>query len=360
MMRDTRHSKPAGEIDKKSVPRQVSIEHVAEAADVSIATVSRVLNNPDLVAADTAARVQRAIDRLGYRPNLFAKGLITRRSHVLGIALPDIYGEFYSEVLRGADAEARARGYHLLVTSEASIGAVNSTGNGAVLAFGIIDGLAVMVTEPNRVLRDQIARAKQPVVMLDAEDNDLGLDSILVDNEIGAREATEHLLTSVPPDACYFVGGPRENFDTADRAAAFTRALSRAGHTARPDQVSFGQYSVAWGEKWFRDRHRTHRLAGAGLLAGNDEIAYGLMTAALDTGLSIPADLRLIGFDDTRLASVVRPSLTTVRMPSAEVGAAAIRALIARIENPGTPPVRIRLPSKLIIRQSSVVPPASR
>src|SRR6184192_3039488 len=98
-------------------PQAVSIEDVARVAGVSIATVSRVQNNPKLVAAPTAERVRRAIKQLGFRPNPFARGLMTRRSRVLGIALPDVHGEFYSELLRGADAAARRRGYHLLVSS---------------------------------------------------------------------------------------------------------------------------------------------------------------------------------------------------------------------------------------------------
>ncbi|MBC7833787.1 MAG: LacI family DNA-binding transcriptional regulator, partial [Phycisphaerales bacterium] len=98
--------------------RHASIQDVAKAAGVSTATVSRVVNNPSLVAADTAARVQRVITDLGYRPNIFAQGLTTRRSHLLGIALPDLHGEFYSELLRGADNEAHRWGYHLIVRSE--------------------------------------------------------------------------------------------------------------------------------------------------------------------------------------------------------------------------------------------------
>ncbi len=330
----------------------VSIEDVAEAAGVSTATVSRVLNNPALVAATTAARVQETIQKLGYKPNIFAKGLMTRRSRVLGIALPDISGEFYSELLRGADGEARNLGYHLLVSSEPQIHPADNRSNGSSLAFGLIDGLAVMITEPNEALLRYAMDASVPLVVLDAEIEGTGVDTIQVDNAVGTREATRHLLESVPPDRCYFVGGPRENFDTVARNTAFADMLKQAGHAIRPDQSAFDEYSVLWGERWAKEHLSPARTAPIGILCGNDEVAYGIMRTALDMGLDVPGHVRLIGFDDSRLASVVRPALTSVRMPAAEVGAAAITALVRRIDDPIAPPLKQRLASKLVIRQS--------
>src|SRR6185295_12415955 len=127
--------------------RPVSIDDVAVAADVSTATVSRILNSPNLVAPATAARVLRVIEKLGYTPNRFAQSLMTRRSRVLGVMLPDIYGEFYLELLRGANAQAHRRRYNLLIAADAhdTGGAEPSAG----ASFGLIDGLAVMLTEPN-------------------------------------------------------------------------------------------------------------------------------------------------------------------------------------------------------------------
>jgi len=330
----------------------VSIEDVAEAAGVSTATVSRVLNNPALVAVTTAARVQETIQRLGYKPNIFAKGLMTRRSRVLGIALPDLSGEFYSELLRGADGEARNLGYHMLVSSEPRIHPSDNRPNGSSLAFGLIDGLAVMITEPNEALLRSALDASVPLVVLDAEIEGVAADTIQVDNAMGTREATLHLLESVAPDRCYFVGGPRENFDSIARNTSFADTLREAGHVIRPDQSAFDEYSVLWGERWAKGHLDAARRAPIGILCGNDEVAYGVMRTALEMGLDVPGDVRLIGFDDSRLASVVRPALTSVRMPAAEVGAAAITALVRRIEDPEAPPLRKRLASKLVVRQS--------
>jgi LacI family transcriptional regulator len=337
-----------------SAHRPSSIQDVASAAGVSTATVSRVLNNADLVAPATAAKVQEAIRRLGYKPNPFAQGLMTRKSHVLGIALPDIHGEFYSELLRGADAEARRLGYHMLVSSEAHSRAEQErTGS---LAFGFIDGLAVMIAEPNDDLWREARDSSLPLVVLDSDQRERGFDSVVVDNSTGTREATEHLLAFVKPERCFFVGGPKENFDTQQRGAAFQETLARAHWTARPDQIVHGRYSLAWGQMWGAEMTRTDKLKGAGVLAGNDEIALGILHMAQESGLRIPEELRIIGFDDTRLASLVRPALSTVRVPLAEVGAAAIRALVERIDEPDRAPRTVSLATKLIIRESSAAP----
>ncbi len=320
-------------------------------AGVSTATVSRVVNNAGLVAPHTAAKVHDAIKHLGYRPNRFAQGLMTSKSHVLGIALPDIHGEFYSELLRGADAEARRLGYHLLVSSEAPTRAEQERAGS--LAFGLVDGLAVMLAEPNEALWREAKSAAIPLVVIDADLRDKGFDSVVVDNATGTREATTHLLTSVAPGRCYFVGGPKENFDTQQRAAAFKESLHKAGATDSAEHIVHGTYSVAWGQQWAAGMGR--RLKGTGVLAGNDEIALGVMHAAHELGLSAPSDLRVVGFDDTRLASLVRPTLSTVRVPLAEVGSAAIRALAERIDEPDRAPRTVSLATKLIARQSSDV-----
>jgi LacI family transcriptional regulator len=330
-----------------------SIQDVADAAKVSIATVSRVLNNPEVVSEVTAAKVREAIAKLGYVPNPFAQGLITRASRVLCFALPDMFGEFYSELIRGADAQAHQLGYHLLVSSEAR-GTPNSPQQAkSGLGLGLADGLAVMITEPGALAWQSTGDRSTPVVLIDVEVNQPGVDCVLVDNAVGTTQAVEHLLQNVKPDRLFFVGGPAENFDTRARADAFTAALVRCGHTPRPDQISFGRYDLAWGSDWFSKHLNPQYRTGLGVLAANDEIALGVLHAAEDANLSVPGDIKLVGFDDTRLASLVRPKLSSVRVPLTEVGAAAISLLAERIEDPDRETRRIRLDTTLVVRESS-------
>jgi LacI family transcriptional regulator len=328
-----------------------SIQDVAREAKVSIATVSRVVNQPTLVTEETASRVREAIKKLGYVPNAYAQGLSGRGGKVLGIVLPDIFGEFYSELLRGADGEARRLGYHLLVSSDAhDHGHPTRNEN---LAFGLIDGLALMMTEPNVELWRETLDAALPTVVLDAEVNEPGVDSVSVDNTEGTREATEHLLSTTPPDRCFFVGGPKENFDTKARAEVFCATLATAGRPCTEPQVSCGEYSVDWGRAWGRERQRGAGLKGCAVLAANDEIALGVMQAAQEAGVRVPEDLKIVGFDDTRLATLVRPSLSTVRVPLQEVGAAAVRLLVERVTDSEKPATRMKVGTKLVVRESS-------
>lgn len=337
--------------DRPERRRPVSIQDVAQAAEVSIATVSRVLNTPAVVSGETSRRVLDAVARLGYVPNPFAKGLITRSSRVLGLALPDLHGEFYSGLLRGADEAAREAGYHLLVSSEAR----GNGGRGArELGAGLVDGLAMMVTEPDPALIREARQTRLPLVVVDAPLDESEVDCVLVDNASGTIEATEHLLASTPADQVYFVGGARSNFDTARRAEAFLSVLAKRGHQVRDDQTAFGDYTPEWGSRWM-GRAVDGGARRLGVLAANDEIALGVLQAALDAGLRVPADVRIVGFDDTRLAKIVRPNLSSVRVPILEIGVAAVKALIARIESPDGPPSTVTLRTELVVRESSAV-----
>lgn len=342
---------PGDQETARKRPQRASIQTVARAADVSIATVSRVINNSDLVSAQTGEKVRRAIERLGFRPNRFAQGLMTQRSRVLGISLPDVYGEFYSAIMRAADSRARANGYHLLVGTEPH--REDRAGEDFYMPLGLLDGLALMITEPNEVLLAQTRRASVPLVLVDAKTRETSVDSVQVDNTTGAREAVRHLLGSVPADRCFFVGGPASNYDTVERSRAFLDVLSEHGGARRIAQCTFGEYSMEWGRQWAEQMLRDRALLGAGVLAANDEIAWGIMQAAQEAGIEVPRQFKVVGFDDTRLSTLVRPRLSTVRVPLAELGSSAIDLLVRRIEDPAAPPSTVRLSTSLVIRESS-------
>jgi len=329
----------------------VSIKDVATAANVSIATVSRVLNSPHLVAASTAERVQTAVRALGYRPNLFAKGLMTRRSRVLGVSIPQWQGDSFSDVMRGADGEARRRGYHLLVSANAHL--AGAPGGPPDFALDLIDGLVTMVTADAGPEFDRIRSLDMPVVVLGSALDEMERDTLVLDNAAGTREAVEHLLEATPPERCHFVGGPPGNIDSDQRCRAFIDALAAAGHTARGDQISRGTFGFDWGWDWAASMHRAGRLKGAGIFAGNDEIAVGVAYRTREEGLRVPDDVRLIGFDDSRYCAFITPSLSSVRVPSRQIGAEAVAKLVRRLETPDRPFERRVLRTSLVVRESS-------
>jgi len=327
----------------------VSISDVASEANVSIATVSRVINTPEKVAAATAERVQETIKRLRYRPNMFAKGLVTRRSRVLGVSLPNLHGDYYSALMRAADERAHELGYHLLVTSSANEPDEESSG----FAMDLIDGLITMITESDADI-ETLKRMHVPAAAVVARvTDDLPFDTITVDNGSGAREATAHLLGGTAAEHCYIVAGHEGNFDSDARCRAFVETLARAGHDANDDQVAHGEYAVAWGREWANAMIHSGKLAGAAVLAGNDEIAVGVIDSAIDAGMSVPGDLRVVGFDDSPVCRLLRPKLSSVHVPVRAVAIAAVDAVIHRIEQPDAEPARVELTTRLVIRDSS-------
>ncbi|MEM7623885.1 MAG: LacI family DNA-binding transcriptional regulator, partial [Planctomycetota bacterium] len=330
---------------------KISIKDVADLADVSIATVSRVLNNPSLVAAPTAERVMRAVDQLGYRPNLFAKGLMTRRSRILGVSLPDWSGDSYADLMRGADERARELGYHLLVSSNAH----QSGGDGLPPAFALdlVDGLIAMVTSRDGHDFDALNSLEMPVLLMTSSVEESRLDTIEIDNYTGAREAALHLADGTDGSRCYFVGGPGANRDASRRAAAFRDALAERGHAARSDQINHGSWSFEWGWQWAGRMIDEGKLDGAAVLAGNDEIAIGIGHRARDAGLAVPEHLRLVGFDDSRSCAFLLPPLSSVRVPNRLVGAEAVSTLVRRLDEPEIEPVSRRIETSLVIRESS-------
>lgn len=330
----------------------MSIKDVATAADVSIATVSRVLNTPNLVAPGTAERVQKAVKALGYRPNLFAKGLMTRKSRVLGVSIPEWQGDSFSDVMRGADAQATKLGYHLLVSANAHR-KDGVPGSMPTFALDLIDGLIAMVTRDAQADLQALTELDIPVVVLGSALEGVELDALVLDNGSGTREAVEHLLEFTPPERCHFVGGPPGNTDSDQRCRAFVDTLAAAGHTARGDQISRGTFGFDWGWDWAASMQRAGRLSGTAVFAGNDEIATGVAYRTREEGLRVPDDVRLIGFDDSRYCAFVTPSLSSVRVPSRQIGAEAVAKLVRRLEQPEAPFEREVLRTSLVVRESS-------
>jgi len=338
--------------DGKSGPGEgtVSIRDVAAAAGVSIATVSRVLHDSPMVARGTAARVREVIRQLQYVPNPLAQVLSSGESRLIGLALPRFHGEFMTWLLHGADEEATSLGYHLMITTIAT--GVDGRRRRTIVGSDLIEALAVVITETDDPLAQSVLATGLPTVVLDTDMSRQGLDSVVLDNDKGAREAVEHLLRWVPPSSLYFVGGPKGNFDTTQRSKAFIAALASVGWVATPDQISMGDYSIEWGKEWAIRMLQKNMLSGA-VLAANDKIACGIVRAAEDAKVAVPDQLRVVGFNDSQLARIVRPRLSSIALPMAEMGATAVRMLVRRLENKSADVMCTKLPTKLIVRESS-------
>ncbi|MEM9166798.1 MAG: LacI family DNA-binding transcriptional regulator [Planctomycetota bacterium] len=326
------------------------ITDVAKRAGVSTATVSRVANSPELVSPATAQRVRQAMQQLGYRPNGFAKALITRSSRVLGIVLPDFFGDFYSELLRAADTAARDAGYHLVVSSDARAGSEDVASS---LPLNFLDGLIAFISFPDPSLLESVVGLSNSVVLIDSGEHTHDVDRIRIDNASGARSATEHLLAQVPASRCYHVGGPSSNFDAVERATAFAATLSEHGASPASNQIEHGEFSAAWGYAWAMQALEAQPSAPVAVFAANDEIAFGILQAASVLGIAVPERLKLVGFDGARLSTITMPELSTVQVPLDEIGARAISLCIERIRAPQSPYRAVTASTRLIVRSSS-------
>ena len=345
-----------------------NIRDVARASRVSVATVSRVFNEHPRVSVTTRRRVLATASRLQYWPNGIARSLITSRTHTLGLLMPELHGEFFSEVIHGVDLAARTHGLQLLLSR-------SSSGHdglaGALRAMrGRVDGLMVMAPDFDAGPALAQAGAGIPIVLLGPLTTVTGCDSVAVDNRDGALQATRHLL-AVGHRRVAIINGPPGNIDAWERRAGWRAALSEAGIAAARTLEAVGDFSERSGYEAMR-----HLLARDvrpdAVFAANDYMAAGALGAIEDAGLRVPHDLAVAGFDDIPLARYLSPPLTTVHVDLLTLGGRAIELLVERCaeraaartrrdtgRDGATAPRRERhdrVPSTLVVRGSCGAP----
>lgn len=329
----------------------VSIEDVAKKANVSISTVSRVLNRRNIVNADTRKRVESAIRELGYRPNVFARGLMLRKSNILGLVLPDLHGEFYSEVIRGANFRAHELGYQLMISSVAKDDDGSSLLS-AVFSHGLVDGVAVMVSEVDAHTRDMLANVSIPFVVLDGNVEGIKHDSVVIDQRQGAEAMVQHLIGNCGAERIVFVGGLETNIDTIERLAAYRSMMQSSGLSIGDRDIHHLDYRYETAYQLGLERVGEWAAADACVFAANDEMAAGIIDAAIEQSIAVPQQLRVVGFDDTRIAQMTRPRLTTVHVPMSSMGASAVELLCRRLDEENRPSTKLTLQSDLVVRVS--------
>ena len=329
----------------------VSIEDVAREANVSISTVSRVLNRKSIVNVQTRKRVEDAIRKLGYRPNVFARGLMLRRSNILGLVLPDLHGEFFSEVIRGANRRANELGYHLMISSLST----NEDGESllsSVFAQGLVDGAAVLVSHVDENSRNLLDSVTIPVVVLNGSAEEHGHDRVVIDQSVGAEAMMRHLIEDCRCQRVVYVGGPAEDVDSAVRLEAYRATMQSAGLSVGAEDVHHLDYHYESAFELGRKQVANWSAGGVCVIAANDEMAAGIINAAIEAGVSVPRQICVVGFDDTRVARMTRPRLTTVRVPMSEMGASAVELLCSRLEDEKKPAQTVTLQSELVVRDS--------
>jgi LacI family transcriptional regulator len=322
-----------------------TIHDVAARAGVSVATVSRVLNGKQLVREETSRQVLDAASSLRYVPNVAARSLSIRSSQTVGILLPDVHGEFFSEVIRGIDVAARSAGYHILVSGWHSDHVEMLEMIDAMR--GRVDGLMVMAPDVH-ALNEQLA-ADLPLVLLNSADG--AHDAITIDNYGGARAMMRH-LADLGHVRIAFIKGPLHNSDARERLRGYRQAMRslRAGST-RTLEIA-GDFSEESGSEAARQIVAFDPRPTA-IFAANDSMAIGALLALAGAGVDVPGDMAVVGFDDIPISHYVTPALTTVRVDIADLGRHGFNLLLDAIARPSRHVARREcVATSLVVRKS--------
>lgn len=327
----------------------VTIKEVAREAGVSIATVSRVFNDSGPVHDDTRQRIIDVARRLRYIPNGAARSLITSKTQTLGVLLPDLHGEFFSEVIRGIDQMARQHGYHLLLSGSHNDRKEIEAALRAML--GRVDGLVIMYPDLDAAALQANLSEGLPVVLLNCRIEGDPFDAILIDNYGGAYAMTRHLLDYGHRRIALITGGP-ENFDAAERVRGYRDALREAGAAWSSELEAEGAFTERSGFEAVRPLLALSPRPTA-IFASNDSMAIGALSALREAGVHVPDEIAVVGFDDIRIAAYVSPPLSSVHVPIVELGARAVECLIEAVRDESRRAVcQEVLPTTLVIRDS--------
>ena len=324
-----------------------TIKDVAKRARVSIASVSRTLNHADTVAPEIRERVLRAARSLRYTPHAVARSLISRRTQTVGLVLPDMHGGYFSELIRGVDGAARARGLHLLVSSSRGdpaevIEALRSMN-------GRVDGLLVMSPHLGGEGLGEALPVGLPTVLMNSRVPADTLAAFVVDDFGGARAMTAHLAGCGYRRIAH-IRGQDSHFESGERLRGYQAALASAG--GLPELVLDGDFSEESGYRAGRELAARHERPEA-VFAANDTMAIGCLFALTEAGIRVPDDIALAGFDDIPVARYVSPPLTTVRADIAGMGQRALERLVGVIAAPESEDGTLQtLPVELVIRAS--------
>ena len=326
-----------------------TIVDVARRAGVSTSTVSHVVNGTRFVSEAARARVEAAIQTLGYRPNGLARSLRRGQSHTLGLVLPDSANPYFAEIGRELETSAFEAGFSVvLCNSENDREKERLYVN--VLVRNQVDGILLVATGDQSDSIPSLLDGKLPLVMLDREAAKPGLDSVMADNFEGGRLATRH-LAALGHRRIGCVAGPPQVSTGAKRLAGYRRALQEAGLRIEGELIRSGDFhpESGWAAAW---KLLPVPQPPTAIFACNDLKAMWILRAAHELGRNVPRTLAVVGYDDIELSRYTVPSLTTVAQPKREMAREALRLMTRRLAGGQAGPRQRYLPVNLVVRQT--------
>lgn len=328
----------------------MNIKEVAKRAKVSIATVSRVINEPQKVRPRTAERVQKAITDLNFYPNTHARTLVSGRSRMLGLIISDITNPFFPELVKSFEDYAGQAGQDVIIG--------NTDYSPKRLAACIrrmverkVDGVAIMTSETDPQMTEELIRKNIPIVLLDTGEAGALTANIRIDYAQGIQEALQHLI-SLNHRRIGFIAGPLHLPSAQIRRASFIAGMESAGIPVQPGMIEGGNHRIEGGELAMRNLLKLSSPPTA-VMASNDLTAIGALGAIYDAGLRVPGDISLIGFDDISFAHLTNPPLTTVQLSRTQLAMTALTALNRLIKKDKSQQADYTIPAHLVIRRST-------
>ncbi|WP_046176738.1 LacI family DNA-binding transcriptional regulator [Domibacillus indicus] len=324
------------------------IKEVAKQANVSIATVSRVLSKPETVAKETIKKVLAVIEDLNYQPNAAARQLRMSETTTILVVVPDITNTFFSNVLRGIEFVALENGYQVLL-GDADNNAEREKGYLSILRQKKAAGMILLTAGIEAETVEEIA-SEYPVVLACEYLEGVNVPTVSIDNVSSARKATEYLI-NLGHKKIGFISGPMNSVLGRDRMKGFYQAMAQYNLKVEPDLVQEGNFSYKSGLDMM------HKLLAyshppTAVFAANDEMAFGAINAIEQKGLTVPNDISVIGFDDIQFSSIFKPALTTISQPTFDIGTKAMELLIGLMTKQEMEKTQYILENKLVLRDS--------
>jgi DNA-binding LacI/PurR family transcriptional regulator len=331
----------------KKPKNSTTIRDVARLADVSVATISRYLNNNTLLSKETAQRVQAAMNELNFSPHPVARSLATNRTNTIGLVMNDIAGDFFTPLLEGIIATTEEQNYNLLIYTS------NRTKHANPILFGpkYTDGLLVFLNGLEEEDLINLHKSNQPIVLIHhSAPEGLNIPTVTIKNKAGSKAIVSHLIEAHQRKRIVFLRGPAGNEDSSWRETGYRQALESHGIAIDETLISQGNFDRFTSQESMRD------LIHAGIqfdavFTGDDDAAIGTLAALKEANLHVPEQVSVVGFDDQRLAPFLTPALSTVHAPTDQVGMTAARHLLKLIRHEPVESV-ILLPTELILRNS--------
>ena len=325
-----------------------TIHDVAALADVSPTTISRYLNNRIDLPKETTRRIDQAILALDYRPNLIAKRLSLGRTETIGLVTPEFGNPFFAGLAAAVEDEAEKHGYSVLMSSTQGLRGRELKALQR-LKDRHVDGLIMMTSQPDDgSLKDMVNRHSN-VVIIDEDIPGIHAPRLFVENEVGARLATEHLIKMGHRQIAH-IGGPVGLLSGQERAQGFKNAMKQAGLDPDPRLIISGDYTPEFGAQAM-EQILAGPIRPTAIFAGSDALILGIVRVLRSHSLSVPGDISLVGFDDSPFSEFMAPPLTTIRQPIDAMGRVGFQTLFGLL-NAQQNESSSRFPVTLIERQS--------